>query len=131
MIVVIIYIFHNYIEYRLIIIFTTKLICHDLPMWNYNGDKYIKKVEYVFRNSTMVHFIKHLNYCNNHPSWSRVCPSRPRNSISESDTPGYLATKLDTEDNYGKVRRLIKSQPSSNNVTTVRIYGDWQDHFGM
>ena len=60
------------------------------------GDKFIKKIEYIFINSAMAAFINNRKYCNNHPEWSFIFASLLRDSIANSTILGYLATELDT-----------------------------------
>lgn len=79
----------------------------------------------------MVQFIDNTQYCDNHPSSSRAFASRLRDSISESDILGYLAEELDKEDNCATVWAAIKDKLSSTGVKTARVYGYWQDIFGL
>ena len=86
------------------------------------GDKYIDEVANIFRNNAMAKFVDSVEYCDNHSNWSEAFASRLRDSISESDILGYLATELNTENNCAKVWRVIKEKLSSADVTTVRMY---------
>ena len=79
----------------------------------------------------MVQFIDNTQYCDNHPSSSRAFASRLRDSISESDILGYLAEELEKEYNCATFWAAIKDKLSSTGVKTARVYGYWQDIFGL
>jgi len=70
----------------------------------------------------MAAFIDNRKYCDNHPAWSAAFASQLRDSIVDSNILGYLATELDTEENYANVWKVIKDKLSSADVTTARMY---------
>ena len=72
----------------------------------------------------MVRFVESGDYCDNHPSWSSAFASRLRDSITDSNILGYLATELGTEHNCAKFWAEIEAKLSSSDVKTARIYED-------
>ena len=96
-----------------------------------SGDVFLTKVRDTFKSAGQAAYLDSRDYCAKSIAWSGAFASRIRESISDSDILGFLATELKNEDNCAVVYERIKGHLSSSDVKTARTFAHWMDFFAL
>ena len=96
-----------------------------------SGYVFVRKVNIVFTSNAVAQFLTDAWHCYNNSAGSGALAARICESIADSSIIGYLASKLQTEDNCAVVWTRIAFHLSREDVMVGRVMSHWQDFFKL